>query len=65
MATKDITNDVDLSGLSEGAKMSASVAKPYIVDMLEQLMLLSHGANLNHLANGLEDLLEPYRNEIL
>ena len=41
--------------------MSPQVAKPYIVDMLEQLMLLAHGSNLRHIANGLDDLLEPYR----
>jgi len=43
------------------AVMSPQVAKPYIVDMLEQLMLLAHGSNLRHIANGLDDLLEPYR----
>lgn len=61
MTTKNVTQETKLDGLKDSAKMSASVAKPYIVDMLEQLMLLAHGANLRHLANGLEDLLEPYR----
>jgi len=61
MTTKESSKTAELGGLTGSAKMSASVARPYIVDMLEQLMLLAHGADLRHLASGLEDLLEPYR----
>lgn len=44
-----------------GSIMEPQVAKPYIVDMLEQLMLLAQSSNLRHLATGLDTLLEPYR----
>ena len=41
--------------------MPPNMAKPYIVDMLEQLMLLAQGSRLTHIASGLDALLEPYR----
>ncbi len=42
-------------------QLDPKVAKLYIVDMLEELMLIAQGAQLNHLSNGLDALLEPYR----
>ena len=54
-------SSVETQNADLDAVMSPQVAKPYIVDMLEQLMLLAHGSNLWYIANGLDDLLEPYR----
>ena len=56
-----MSSDVKAQNTNLDSVMSPQVAKPYIVDMLEQLMLLAHGSNLRHIANGLDDLLEPYR----
>lgn len=53
-------NVKDLENIS-AVQLDPKIAKLYIVDMLEELMLIAQGAQLNHLSNGLDTLLEPYR----
>ncbi|MEP1230447.1 MAG: hypothetical protein ABJG88_07205 [Litorimonas sp.] len=55
--TPEITNQ----NASTHKNMSANSTQYYIVDMLEELMLMAQGNKLSHIANGLDDLLEPYR----
>ena len=59
--TADTKIDKAGTALDVDCPMPDQVAKPYIVDMMEQLMLLAQGAKLTHLASGLDALLEPYR----
>lgn len=41
--------------------LSPDAAQSYITDLMEQLMLLAQSAQLTDMANGLDQLLEPYR----
>jgi len=64
-----MTDNMKINAISSGDDTSPygaepiedNVAQSYIVDMLEQLMLMAQEVNLKSIATGLDGLLEPYR----
>lgn len=57
----DRTSQRDDTRLDFATSLPKEATQLYVVDMLEQLMLLAQDAQLTHIASGLDQILEPHR----
>ena len=57
----DRTSQKDDTRLDFATSLPKEATQLYVVDMLEQLMLLAQDAQLTHIASELDQILEPHR----